>query len=102
MYLPGGMYLVLGVYLVTGDVPGLGAVPGPRGCTCPGGVYLVGGVVHLPRRCTCLGGIPGPRGGVPGQVLPPCGHTHACKNITFATSLWMVISPPWSVHNYLN
>ena len=36
------------------------------------------------------GGVPGP-GGVPGQVLPPCGQTDACKNITFATSLRTVI-----------
>ena len=62
---PGGCTWSWGVYLVPGGVPGLG-VPGP-------GVYLPGGA-------------PGP-GGVPGQVLPPCGQTHACKNITFATSL---------------
>ena len=55
-----------------------GVVPGPGGCTWSGGV-------------PGLGGVPGP-GGVPGQVLPPpCGQTHSCKNITFATSLRTVI-----------
>ena len=39
------------------------------------------------------GGVPGTggctwsQGGVRGKVLPPCGQAHACKNITFATSL---------------
>ena len=68
-----GVYLVLGGGCTwsRGGVPGLGGVPGPRG-----GLYLVPG-----------GGVPGPRGGVPGQVLPPCGQTHACKYITFATLL---------------
>ena len=55
-----------------GDVPGLG------GCTWSGGVYLVQGVYLV-------------RGVAPGQVLPHCGQTHACKNITFATSLRTVI-----------
>ena len=85
-----------------------GCVPGSGGCTWSGGVpawgvYLPGGVpargvylvpgVHLVPE----GGVPGPGGvylvpgGVPGQVLPPCGQTHACKNITFATSLRTVI-----------
>ena len=61
-----GVYLVRGVHLVRG-------VPGPGGW-----VYLV------PGGCTWSGG-------VPGQVLPHCGQTHACKNITFATSLRTVI-----------
>ena len=46
-----------------------------------GGVPAQGGVptlgVYLPRGCTCLGG-------VPAQVLHPCGQTDTCKNITFA------------------
>ena len=71
------------------DVPGpVGGVPGPMGgeCTWSGGVYLVWG------GCTCPGGVPG-LGGVPAwgvylvRYSPPCGQTHACKNITFATSL---------------
>ena len=54
-----------GVYLVpAGDVWGAGGVPGPGE-----GVYLVGG------------------GTCPGTPTPPCGQTHTCKNITFATSL---------------
>ena len=71
-----------------GGVPGLGGVPGPGGCTWswggvpdPGGVADSGGCVPGPRGCTWSWG------GVPGQVLPPCGQTHACKNITFTTSL---------------
>ena len=45
-----------------GGVPGPASVPGPGGCTWSGGLYLV-------------------------RYSPPCGQTHACKNITFATSL---------------
>ena len=45
------------------SAPGGGGVPGPGGCLLPG-VYLV------------------PGGGVPGQVLSPCGQIHACKHIT--------------------
>ena len=82
-YLPrGGMYLVRG-YLV------LGGVPGPGGGTWPGGVpglgvpaqravYLVPGVYLVAGGCTWS------RGEVPAQVLPPCGQTDTCKNITFA------------------
>ena len=73
------MYLVLGGCTWSGG----GGVPDPGG-----GVYLVLGGVPVP------GGVPGRGvylvpGGVPGQVLLPfpCGQTHACKNITFATSL---------------
>ena len=49
-------------------------------CLVPGGVCLVpgGGGVSGP------GGVPGP--GVPGPGYPPCGQTHACKNITLATT----------------
>ena len=55
----------------------LGGVPGPRG------VYLVWEVYLVPD------GVPGR--GESAQVLPHCGQTHMCKNITFATSLQMVI-----------
>ena len=80
-------------------VPGPGDVPGPRGVyLVPKGVYLVWGVYLAQGECTwswgvylVLGGVPGP-GGVagPGGCLvryPPCGQTHACKNITVATLL---------------
>ena len=81
---PVGVHLVWGVYLVLGGtwsrgvhlVPG--GVPGPGGCTWSQGVYLVPG-----------DGVPGP-GGCTWSGTPPCGQTHACKNITFATSLWTV------------
>ena len=64
-----------------------GGVPGPGGCTWSRGVYLV------------LGGVPGPggvclsapEGGGTWLGTPPCGQTHACKNITFATSMRTVI-----------
>ena len=81
-----GVYLVwgVGVYLVWGGVPGPGGAPGLGGCTWS-------------RGCTWSGSVPG-LGGVylvPGVYLvrysPPCGQTHACKNITFATSLRTVI-----------
>ena len=91
------MYLVLGgtwsggctwsggVHLVPGGVPGWG-VPGPRG-------YLVRGCTWSGGCTWSRGGAPGPgEGGVPGQVLSPCGQTDACKNITFATSLRTVIT----------
>ena len=85
VYLVQGMYLVPGGCTWSGDgctwsggctwsqggVPGLGGVPGPRG------VYLV------PGGCTWSGGT------CPGT--PPCGQTHMCKNITFATLLQTVI-----------
>ena len=111
---PGGVHLApggrgvpgLGVYLVLGGVPGWGVylvrgcVPGPRGCTLSwGGVPGLGGctwswgVYLVPGGCTwSQEGVPGP-GGVPGprrdawSGTPPCGQTHTCKNITFATSL---------------
>ena len=64
-------------------------MPGLRGST-PGGVCLVGG--SAPGGCLVRG--PGPGGGVSGlggfpacteaDTPPPCGQTHACKNITFA------------------
>ena len=89
-----------------GGVPGLGGVPGPGGCTWSRGVYLVPGGVYLvpggctwsrggctwsggwtwSRGCTWSGGVPGP-GVYLVRYSPHCGQTHACKNITFATSL---------------
>ena len=83
VYLPWGVYLVRGVYLPWGCT-WLGGVPAWGGCVPgPGGVYLPGG-------CTWSGGCTG-------QVLPPPPHgqTHACKNITFATSLRTVINYNW-------
>ena len=82
------MCLIPGVVSGPGGVPGLGGaylvpagVPGPGGCTLSQVVYLVLGVYLVP------GGIPGPRG-VPAQVLPPCGQTDTCKNITFGNFVW--------------
>ena len=75
------------VYLVEGGVPGpggctwfRGGVPGLGGVPGPGGVYLV------------PGGVPGPWEGAWSLTPPPpCGQTHACKNITFATSMRTVM-----------
>ena len=66
------------MYLVLGE----GGVPDPGG-------HLVWGVYLVLGGC-----VPG-HGGVylvwgPGN--PPCGQTHTCKNIVFATSLRTVIS----------
>ena len=74
------------VYLVRG-VPGLGRVYLPRGCTWSRGCTYLG--VYLVWRGTCPGGVPGPKG-VYLVRYSPHGQTHACKNITFATSLWTV------------
>ena len=93
----GGVYLVPGGCTWSGGCTLSGGVPGPGGCTWSGGVYLVQEVYLVP------GDVPHPRGvylvrgdlvpgGVPGQVLPPCRQTDACKNITFATSLRTVIN----------
>ena len=71
----------------------LRGVSAPRGaCLVPGGVSAPGGG-SAPRR-VCSGGVsalsaPG-GGGIPActEADPiPFGQTHACKNITFATSL---------------
>ena len=77
-----------GVYLL-GGVPAQGGVPA-RGCLLrvyllgvPARGYLLGVCLprgYLPGGCTC-----------PGTPPPPCGQTHRCKNITFATSLRTVI-----------
>ena len=92
-----------GVYLVRG-----GGVPGPRGvylvpggCTWSQGVHLVRGGVPSPRGVYLVpaglhlvpGGVPGPREGT-WSGTPPCGQTHSCKKITFATSLRTVTSSP--------
>ena len=78
------------------SAPG-GSVPAPRGCTSSqrgfvppagGGCLLPGGVPALGGGCLLPRG-----GGIPActEVDPPCGQTHRCKNITFATSLRTVI-----------
>ena len=66
----------------------------PVGCVPSAAVAVSrGGGCICPVGCTwSRGGAPGPGGGgAPGQALPPCGQTHACKNITFATSLRTVM-----------
>ena len=81
--------------LLTGGLPARGSpCPGvllPGGSPCQG-VSLLGGLLAggppcqgglLVRGSPCLGS-------VPGQVLPPCGQTDTCKNITFTTSLQTV------------
>ena len=82
-YLSGGVYLVWGVYLVQGAVHLVpGSVPGPggylvRGAPGHGGcTWSRGGGESVPGGCTWSG-----------TPSPPPGQTHACKNITFATSL---------------
>ena len=77
-----GVYLVLrGVPGLMGGVPGPGGVPGLGGCLLPWGcTWFLGGVPGL-EGVSAPGGCLLP-GGVPGQVLPPCGQTHACKHIT--------------------
>ena len=111
----GGVPGPRGVYLVQAGVPGPGGVPGLGGTWSwgvnlvhggvpgPWGVYLVPG--GAPSLYLVREGVPGPGGylvpeGVPGhggctwsrgdclvRYSPHCGQTHACKNITFATSL---------------
>ena len=99
-----------GVYLVPGGVPGPGGmylvpggVPGPGGSTWSQGDTWSWGGVPGTRDVPGPGVVPGPGGylflgGVPGEVVPPCGQTHACKNITFATSLRTVKIP---VHDHM-
>ena len=82
-----------------GGVPGLGGYTWSRGkYLVPGGCTWVWGVYLVLGGIPCLGvGVPGPGsvpgqgvsalGIVPGQVLPLCGQTNACKNITIAASL---------------
>ena len=101
-----GLCLSREVYLLRRGVLAQGGVPGQEGCTCPGGVPAQGGVparvVYLPRGVTCPGGVPAqgectcpggvPAWGVPAQVLPRCGQTDTCKNITFANLRAVIIS----------
>ena len=61
-----------------GGVPGRG-VPGLEGCTWSGGCTWSRG-----RECTWSRGCAW-------SDTPPCGQTHACKNIPFATSLRTVM-----------
>ena len=77
----------------------LRGVPAPGGMlwggVCSWRVFALGGSA----QGVCSGGVWGcvcSRGcGIPActeaDTPPPCGQTHACKNITFATSLWTVI-----------
>ena len=94
--LSGGCLLPVGCLLLGGGLsaPGGGVcywgVSTPGG-VCSGGCLLLGGCL-LPGRCL-LSGVSAPGGcllpeGVVWQTPPPpCGQTHACKNITFTTSL---------------
>ena len=83
VYLVWGTHLVWGVYLVLGRCTWSGeGVYLVWGCTWSWGVYLVPGGVPGPVGGTCSGGghllwgdVPGP-GGLPRQVLPPCGQNH--------------------------
>ena len=95
---PGGCACLGG--LLPGGVPGPGGsaprgVPGLGGvCLPPGGVLGPGGL--LPGGCLVLGvvcllwmGAGVCSGGIPACTEadtppPPCGQTHACKNITLA------------------
>ena len=79
-----GVYLPEGVP-GPGGAPGLGGVPAGGCAPGPGGVPGPGG--HLVRGGTCPGVYLVP-GGCTWSGTPPLrGQTHACKNITFATSL---------------
>ena len=57
-----------------------------RGVSAPGGLLRGGCVCSFGGGGSALGGH-----GIPActeaDTSPPCGQTHACKNITFATSL---------------
>ena len=79
-------------------LPGVSALGG-GGCLLPGGwgcgCLLPGVGLSASRGGWCLlWGVSAPGGGVPACTeadTPPCGQTHTCKNITFATSLRSVI-----------
>ena len=77
----------------------LGGVSAPGGCLVPGGVCLVWG-----EGCLLSGGCLVQEVCVVSQhalrQTLPCGQTHTCKNITFATSLRTVIIH--SMHLYLH
>ena len=87
---PGGVCLVQGGVCL---VPG-GCLPGPGGvCLVPGDLpgpggstwFRGGGVSGLGEGGGWSGGV-----GIPActeaDTPPPCGQTHACKNITLATT----------------
>ena len=66
------------------------AVSRVGGCLLPGGVYSRGGGVCLLGGLLPGGGLfCGGGCGIPActEAATPCGQTHACKNITFATLL---------------
>ena len=97
---PGGVCLlwgvsVLGVCVCSGGVSapegwcllcGVGVCVCSRGCLLPGGRVSAWGV-SAPEGVW----YPSMHSGRP-RPPPPCGQTHAYKNITFATSLQTVIS----------
>ena len=92
---PGGC-LLPGGYLLRGGCLLLGGVCF-RGVSALGGVSAPGGVCSWGEGCLLPGGLSAPTGCLLPQKAsqhavrqtppPPCGQTHACKNITFATSL---------------
>ena len=63
------------------------------------------GTMHSPGPCTPLGPGTHPPGQAPPQTIHPpgpctpfpCGQTHACENITFATSLRTVNIKIWKL-----
>ena len=68
-------------------MPAPGGVSAPRGVSASGGMSASGGGVSAIRGYLLSGGVSQHAL----RQTPPCGQTHACKNITFATSLWTVI-----------
>ena len=85
-----GGCLLQGGCLLLGGLCSKGCVSAPKGWgVCSQGVCL------LLRGCLLPGmsaprGVSAPRGAIPACTEadpPPCGQTHTCKNITFATSL---------------
>ena len=91
----GGGLLWGGGLLPGGGVCTGGGVPAPGGVcsggvSAPGGGLLQGGCLLRDGVCSRGGG-----GGIPActeaDTPPRRGQTHACKNITFATSLRTVI-----------
>ena len=105
------LYLLFQIKLIqecipVGCVPSAAVAVSPGGGVCSqgdrlGGCLLWGGVCSqgcLPPGGSAPGGVSAPgfcsRGGIPActEADPlPCGQIHACKNITFATSLQTVI-----------
>ena len=92
----GGVSTLGGVSALGGSALGGVSV---LGGVCSGGICYWGGLLWggvCSRGCLLLGGCLLPEGGVVSQhalrQTPPCGQTHTCKNITFATSLQTVTS----------